>query len=90
MNPLARLLDRRVAHLEAVTNARSEEVIRAIGDLRLEVQRIADANEALAINVSEIIESHLQIHAEAMIALGESIAAFDQSGEDEAGELAGR
>lgn len=79
MNPIFRPLDRRIAHLEAVTNARSAEVIQALGEIRLELQRIADANEALALNVSEIIESHLRIHAEAMADLGESLAELDRA-----------
>jgi len=78
MNPLFRPLDRRIAHLEAVTNARSAEVVEALAEIHRELQRIADANEALARNVSEIIESHLRIHAEAMADLGASIAELER------------
>lgn len=79
ISPFTRPFNRRLDHVEAVVNARSEEVIAAVGALHSEVQRIADANEALAVNVSEIIESHLRIHAESMIALGAVVAKLEDA-----------
>ncbi len=78
LSPFTRPFNRRLDHVEAIVNARSEEVIAAIGAVHAEIQRIADANQALALNVSEIIESHLRIHAESMVALGAVIAELDE------------
>ncbi len=88
ITPFTRPFNRRLDHIEVVVNARSEEAIAAVGALHSEIQRIADANEALAMNVSEIIESHLRIHAESMIALGEVVAKLDRASASTAAQAA--
>jgi hypothetical protein len=69
-----RVLDRRLAHLEEVIDARSAEQIAALEQLARRLDSISDSHRDLAENITEIIESHLAFHVQSMIEVGAILA----------------
>ena len=74
MTYFAKPLDRRVAHLEQVVNARSEEQIAALEQLTARLEAVAGAQRELAVNITQLIESHLEFHIESMTTIGSMLA----------------
>ena len=74
MTHLFKPLDRRLAHLEQVVNARSEEQIAVLEQLAVRLEVIAEAHRELAENITQIIESHLEFHVESMATIGSMLA----------------
>ncbi len=74
MTPFTKPLDRRLAHIEEVVNARSEEQIAALDRLAKHFEAIADSHRDLAENITQLIESHLEFHVESMTAIGAMLA----------------
>jgi len=74
MTPIFKPLDRRLAHLERVVNARSEEQIAVLEQLAVRLEVIAEAHRELAENITQIIESHLEFHVESMSTIGSMLA----------------
>ena len=74
MTPIMKPLDRRLAHLEQVVNARSEEQIAVLERLAVRLEVIADSHRELAENIAQLIESHLEFHVESMSTIGSMLA----------------
>ena len=74
MTPIMKPLDRRLAHLEQVVNARSEEQIAVLERLAVRLEVIADSHRELAENITQLIESHLEFHVESMSTIGSMLA----------------